>query len=116
MEGPRTSVRSVELHDNVAVGLHLLHITTLWVLGVHDCAVPSACAGSEDVHVKTVEMDWMTNSELLVGDRPDTNMTKRERQGNTYATGVVFSTIILTLELVYRFLTFASGSKVVTPF
>lgn len=62
VEGPHTSVGGVELHDNVAVGPHLLHIAALRVVGVCDVAIPRAGTFSEDVHIVAVKMYGVTGS------------------------------------------------------
>lgn len=49
----------IELHDNVPVGPHLLNVTALRVVAVHDGAVPGPWALGQDVHVEAVKMDRM---------------------------------------------------------
>lgn len=47
----------IELDDNVPIGSHLLDVTALRVVAVHDDAVPGPCALGQDVHVVAVKVD-----------------------------------------------------------
>lgn len=60
LEWPDSCVIRVELHHNVPVGPHLLNVTALGVVGVHDGSIPGARALGQDVHVESVEMDGVT--------------------------------------------------------
>lgn len=57
LERPDSRMVGIELNDNVSVGPHLLDVTALRVVGVHDGAVPGPCALGQDVHVEAVEVD-----------------------------------------------------------
>ena len=57
LEWPDSCVVRIELNDNVPVGPHLLDVTALRVVAVHDDAVPGPCALGQDVHVVAVKVD-----------------------------------------------------------
>lgn len=57
LEWPDSRVVGIELNDNVSVGPHLLDVTALRVVAVHDDTVPGPCALGQDVHVETVKMN-----------------------------------------------------------
>lgn len=63
---PHPGVASVELDDNVPVGLDLLDVTALRVGRIGDGAVPGAGAGGQDIHVEPVEMDGVAKQPGLV--------------------------------------------------
>lgn len=44
LEWPDSCVIRVELHHDVPVGPHLLNVTALRVVGVHDDSIPGPCA------------------------------------------------------------------------
>lgn len=57
LEWPDSRMIGIELNDNVSVGPHLLDVTALRVVAVHDDTVPGPCALGQDVHVEAVEVD-----------------------------------------------------------
>lgn len=72
MERPDTRVGRVELHNNVPVGLHLLHIATLRVGRVRDSAIPcKAGASGQDIHVVTVQVDRVRRGGVVADNHAD---------------------------------------------
>lgn len=57
LEWPNSRMVRIELNDDVPVGPHLLDVTSLRVVGVHDDAVPGPWALGQDVHVEAVKVD-----------------------------------------------------------